>query len=322
VTAAIHPIGRNPNKAGQAANNHSKQEEESMANQSTSFTTGLPALRQGQPAPAALLQRRVFVANSRKDHAVDPAIAVAERMRGGVRGIECSAPGARRTILHFHGGGYRMGEPQAWVPFGAWLARVAEANVIFPDYRVAPENPFPAAVHDAVAVYADLVAGRKPVLVSGDSAGGGLAAALAVAIQGTSLPQPPGLVLISPWLDLTVEAPTYASRATTDKLFSREAAKEGSGQYLQGHSARDPLASPLFADLHGFPPTLLLAGGDEVLLGDSLAFANRLAEAGATVEAHFVAHMQHVWPTVFPDLPESALAMEAINHFARRLIPG
>ena len=71
----------------------------------------------------------------------------------------------------------------------------------------------------------------------------------------------------------------------------------------------------------GFPPTLLLAGGDEVLLGDSMAFANRLAEAGATVEAHFVARMQHVWPTIFPDLPESVLAMEAINRFARRLIP-
>jgi len=286
--------------------------------QATSLTQGLPALRQGQPAPAALTERRAMTAGSRKDLPVEPGVTVVEKEHAGVPGLECSVPSAKRTILHLHGGGYRMGEPAMWIPFGAWLAKLAQARVVLPHYRLAPEHPFPAAIHDGVAVYEALLK-SGPVLLSGDSAGGGLAAAITVAVLGRA--NPPGVVLISPWLDLTVEAATYATRSSTDKLFSKEAAKEGSGQYLQGHSAKDPLASPLFADLKGFPPTLILAGGDEVLLGDSLAFAARLGEAGATVEAHFVAGMQHVWPTVFPALPESVAAMDAIARFARKAIP-
>lgn len=294
--------------------NHAK------TNRDRNMAGTLPPLRHGSPAPAALIERRKMIADSRKHIPVDPDITVVERQRGGVSGLECSAPGATRTILHLHGGGYRLGDPRTWVPFAAWLARVARAHVVLPDYRLAPEHPFPAALHDAVNVYADLAEGGAVPLVSGDSAGGGLAAALVVALRGLELAPPPGLSLISPWLDLTVESGTFASRAARDKLFSREAAVEGSGQYLQGHSPRDPLASPLFAELAGFPPTQIFAGGDEVLLGDSVAFAARLAEAGVTVESHVVAGMQHVWPTVFPDLPESVAAMEAMARFADRVL--
>ena len=284
----------------------------------------LPPLRHGAPAPAALIERREMIANSRKHIAVDPGVTVVERQCGGVSGLACSVPGATRTILHLHGGGYRLGDPRTWVPFAAWLARVARAHVFLPDYRLAPEHPFPAAIHDAVNVYADLAesggGGGAAPLVSGDSAGGGLAAALVVALGGLDLAPPPGLLMISPWLDLTVESGTFASRAARDKLFSREAAIEGSGQYLQGHSPRDPLASPLFADVAGFPPTQIFAGGEEVLLGDTVAFAARLAEAGVSVESHVVAGMQHVWPTVFPELPESVAAMEAMARFADRVL--
>jgi acetyl esterase/lipase len=279
--------------------------------------SALPPLRKGQAAPQALVERRAMIAASRKDQKPAPGVEVLERSRGGVAGVECNVAGAKRTIIHFHGGGYRLGDAKTWAPWGSQLAKLTQSNVVLPDYRLAPEDPFPAAIHDAVAVYGELVQAQSPVVVSGDSAGGGLAAALAVACKQLGLPQPAALVLISAWLDLTVEAETFTTRAKTDQLFSRDAALEGSGQYLQGASPKDPLASPLFADLAGFPPVQVFAGGAEVLLGDSLEFAKRAGEAGATVEAHFVAGMQHVWPTIFPDLPESKRAMDAIARFVR-----
>ena len=104
--------------------------------QATSLTQGLPALRQGQPAPAALIERRAMTAGSRKDLPVEPGVTVVEKEHAGVPGLECSVPGARRTILHLHGGGYRMGEPAMWIPFGAWLAKLAQARVVLPHYRL------------------------------------------------------------------------------------------------------------------------------------------------------------------------------------------
>jgi len=286
-------------------------------NQSDTMTT-LPPLREGEPPPQSLVERRVLIAGSRKDQKSEPGIEIVERARAGVPGVECTAPGARCRILHFHGGGYRLGDAKTWAPWGALLAKRTQSLVVLPEYRLAPEHPFPAALHDAVAVYQELShEGAKDLVVAGDSAGGGLAAALVVACKQLGLPQPAALVLISPWLDMTVSNETFTTKAGSDKLFSMDAAREGSGQYLQGASAKDPLASPLFADLKGLAPVQIFAGGDEVLLGDSTAFARRAGEAGVTVEAHFVAGMQHVWPTIFPNLPETERAMEAIERFVR-----
>ena len=125
-------------------------------------------------------------------------------------------------------------------------------------------------------------------------------------------------MLISPWLDLTLSASTFVSNAAHDRFFPRENAAEAADLYLQGHPATDPLASPLFADLAGFPPTLLFAGGEEGLLADATRFAEKLALAGASVEAHLVAGMQHTWMNFFPDLPETAAAFDAIARFVSR----
>lgn len=279
-------------------------------------TNELPPARKGVPAPASLQERRRLIADSRKDHPLAAGVEVVERRRGGVVGIECTVGSPRCTILHFHGGGYRLGEPRTWVAWGTQLAKIAHANVVLSDYRLAPEHPFPTGIHDAVAVYRALIADQaSPVVISGDSAGGGIAVALAAASGMLGLPRAAGLLLLSPWLDLTVESETYVSCKSSDQMFSREMAIEAAGQYLQGVDARDPLASPLFADLRGFPPVQIFAGTAEVLLGDATSFANRAARAGVSVEAHFVAGMQHVWPTVFIELKESAAAMEAIGRF-------
>jgi len=277
----------------------------------------LPPLRPGLPAPSALLARRAAGSSALQQQGSVAGVEVAEYDHAGVLCVECRVPDPQRTFLHFHGGGYRMGHPRAWAAFGSRLAKLCQARVVLPDYRLAPEFPFPAALHDAAAVYAALVKDSVgKVIASGDSAGGGLATSLVVACATLGLSRPPALILISPWLDLTVEAETYTSRAASDKLFSREAANEGSTQYLQGLSPQDPLASPLFADLTDFPPVQIFAGGDEVLLGDSLSFVSRLAQAGGTVEAHFVGGMQHDWPPIFPELKESEAAIAAMVRFA------
>jgi monoterpene epsilon-lactone hydrolase len=127
--------------------------------------------------------------------------------------------------------------------------------------------------------------------------------------------RPRGLILLSPWLDLTITAGTYTSRADSDALFSKASAQEAAGQYLQGHSAEDPLASPLFADPSGFPPALLFASADESLLDDTLGFAARLAEARVPVETHIVPGMPHVWPVIAPQSTKSALVFEEIARF-------
>jgi acetyl esterase/lipase len=182
---------------------------------------------------------------------------------------------------------------------------------------LAPEHPYPAALHDAASVYELLQrdVSDGDVVLCGDSAGGGLALALALACRTARVEQPRGLVLLSPWVDLTISADTYKSRATSDELFSAAAAHEAAEAYLQGCEATEPFASPLWGHLGDLPPVLLFAGGDEVLLDDAVSLAARIAGAGGTVEAHFVAGMQHVWPTLFPALDASVTALEAIARF-------
>jgi acetyl esterase/lipase len=188
-------------------------------------------------------------------------------------------------------------------------------RVVLVDYRLAPEFPFPAALRDAVAVYDAVRADGGTVHVGGDSAGGGLAAAVAVACLQHGVAVPAGLVLISPWLDLTQTAGTFASRAETDVMFSKTSGDEAAGLYLQGLDPRDPLASPQFADVTGFPPTQLFAGGQETLLDDSLEFAARLARAGGAVELVVAPDQQHVYPYLAPDTAAGRAAHTAIVRF-------
>jgi monoterpene epsilon-lactone hydrolase len=281
----------------------------------------LPAERAGRPAPADLVQRRAQIDTVITADA-GPGVVVSDRSLGGVACMVCEPggdEGAGTTVLYFHGGGYRLGAPRGWIGLAGALARAAGARVVVPDYRLAPEHPFPAAVRDAAAVYEELLSDDRPVFVAGDSAGGGLAPALVVACANAGIALPRGVVLLSPWVDLTVRARSYTTRAETDQLFSEVSAREAGDGYLQGHPADDPLASPVFAELAGFPPTLVFVGGNEVLLDDALELTARLARAGASVELRAVAGMQHVWPLMYPQLDESIRAFETIADFVRRL---
>ncbi|MDG2005275.1 MAG: alpha/beta hydrolase [Novosphingobium sp.] len=193
-----------------------------------------------------------------------------------------------------------------------------------PQYRLAPEGPFPAGLNDALAALEALSeeAGDLPVIVGGDSAGGGLAASLGVLSQAGLAPKIDSLVLLSPWLDVTVSAPAYASNAATDPLFSKESADIAAELYLQGFDPRHPLASPLLAELDSFPPTLISVGTGEVLVDDSLRFHEKLLALGSQVELSAIDGMEHVAVVRGPEHTGSAETYEVIASFIDRIIAG
>lgn len=275
----------------------------------------LPPPRRGHTATAELEQRRARAAAAPAGEA--PAV---ERTIGGVRCLLVGEATSRATILYFHGGGYRMGSPLAWLAYARRLASAAQARVVLPFYRLAPEHPFPAALHDAASVYQALAA-EGPVVVAGDSAGGGLAASLCIAAHDAGA-EPAGLILVSPMLDLEARDGTYETHAASDALFSRTAVLDCAALYLQGASPTDPLVSPLHAEPASLPATLVLVGGAEVLLGEATVFARRLAMADRSVILHVAAGMGHVWPMMAPDAAQSGEAIAAMATFVdARLAP-
>ena len=271
----------------------------------------LPPERKGAPASEMLLQRRAAVAAA----PIDPAIKFERTDISGVRCLTFRAPQPHApTMLYFHGGGYRLGAPETWAAYADSLRTATGYTTVVPDYRLAPEHPFPAALHDAAAIYAKLSA-DAPVVIAGDSAGAGLAAGLALAVHRAKAPAPQALVLISPMLDLRAEDETYDSRAETDRFFSRANMLECASMYLQGHAADDPLASPLYADAAAFPRTMVLIGGKEVLLGEAIRFADKLARGGKTVTLHVAENSGHVWPMLEAGTPAARDALQAMNGF-------
>ena len=278
--------------------------------------TTLSAQREGYPAPDAIAQARAQMAAAAAGGmwATDPPAV--EQWPGGVRTLRFAPPGAARArVVQFHGGGFRMGMPEYCGPFAAALAARCGVEVLAVHYRLAPEHPFPAGLADGLAVLRALAAAEGPPLVLlGDSAGGGLAASLALLAHGEGIALA-GLVLLSPWLDLTVTAPSYAQNAASDPLFSREAARTAADLYLQGHDPRDPLASPLFGPPAAFPPTLVSVGMGEVLRDDALSLHRRLEEAGMEATLSEIAGMDHVAAVRGADLPGSGETFAAVCAF-------
>jgi epsilon-lactone hydrolase len=276
----------------------------------------LPAPRAGRPPPEDLLTRRAAGAAMGGQRRA-PGIESATARLGGVACVVCTPPEPRGTLVHLHGGGFRQGSAAAWTPFGTRLAAASAMTVVLPDYGLAPEAPFPAGLRDALSVLAQVQGrdGRERVLLSGDSAGGGLAfsAALVAAARGAPVG---GVALLSPWLDLANEADSFLTRAATDTLFSKAAADEAAEGYLQGVRPDDPLVSPLLGDLALAPPALVLVSADEVLLDDSLRLAQGLAAARRPVQLEVVPGQPHVWPVVRPDEAASERALRAIAAFA------
>lgn len=251
--------------------------------------------------------------------ATDPAPT--EEVIGGVRCLRFRSPLPRRgTVLHFHGGAYRIGCPEQVGPFAARLAQQCAVDVVCPAYRLAPEHPFPAGLNDAWSVLSGLRAsGDGPIVISGDSAGGGLAAGLA-ALCARSEFRPAGLALLSPWLDLSVNAASYGANAASDPLFSPQSATTAAALYLQGLAADEPFASPGIGPVADLPQTFINVGSGEVLADDARTFHARLVEGGIPAELQEIAGMDHVAITRGADLPGSAETLAALTAFIGRAI--
>ena len=205
---------------------------------------------------------------------------------------------AGRAILYLHGGGYVFGSPRSHRPMAARIAEAARSVAIAADYRLGPEHRFPAAVEDSVAVYrAMLETGSDParLVVAGDSAGGGLALALALVLKAEALPQPAGLFVISPWVDLTQSGASFLTKAETDPVISKAGLDQNALLYMGGLDPHDPLASPLFGDFEGVAPVLIQAGSEETLLSDSIAMADVLGRARVEVRLEVWPEMIHVF---------------------------
>lgn len=224
------------------------------------------------------------------------------------------------TVLYLHGGAYVSGGPATHRDFAMRLSRQAGARVVVPDYRLAPENPFPAAIDDAVTTFHAVRAlwPDSPVVVGGDSAGGGLSLALALRLKAAGSPQPAGLMLLSPFVDLTLSSPSHRRLESSDPFLTTAGLAADVARYVPEPAQREePLASPLFAALGGLPDTLLQVGSDEILLDDSLALVGRLRADSIGVEAELWDGMVHNWH-LFPNwLPEAHAATARLGDFVR-----
>jgi acetyl esterase/lipase len=267
-------------------------------------------------------QRRAQYERAEKFFPTPPEVKVEQVTASTVPAEWLSPPGARAdgAVLYLHGGGYVIGSPRSHRHLAAAIGAAVAAPVLLPDYRLAPEHPFPAAVDDAVASYRWLL-GRSlapsRLVIAGDSAGGGLTVATLLALRDAGLPRPAAGVCISPWVDLTCGGASYATRAEADPIVKRESVANMATAYLAGADAQEPLASPLFADLRGLPPLLIQVGDDEVLLDDAVQLAERARKAGVDAALEVADEMVHVWHWFFPMLDEGQAAIDRIGAFVR-----
>jgi acetyl esterase/lipase len=223
-----------------------------------------------------------------------------------------------RTILYLHGGGYCVGSWQSHRGPITHLAVAADAQVYAPNYRLAPEHPYPAALKDALAAYRWLLStGLTPssIALAGDSAGGGLALATAIAICDSDLPAPSAIVLISPWVDLRGDTPSMTENVRIDPVWRAAWSRQCAAMYRDGHDSSDPGCSPLFASHQGLPPILIQTGTDEIIVDDSIRLDASCHEAGVEVTLQVFQGLWHDFQTHAGILEEADRAIAQIAAF-------
>ncbi|TCN56872.1 acetyl esterase/lipase [Rhodococcus sp. SMB37] len=222
------------------------------------------------------------------------------------------------ALLHFHGGGYRKGSPRMFADSVARIAAACETQVFSVGYRLSGECAFPGAMDDAVTAYRWL-AGMIPgdhLALWGDSAGGGLAAALLLRLRQLEVPGPAGAFLFSPWADLRNTASSFRDNEHTDERFSLEQATEAAAAYLSGHPAVDPMVSPVLGDWAGQPRLIVQCSDSEVLRDDALLLARTAEDAGVDVRVKVHEGVPHIWNLSYPATTASELA---ISYMAEQL---
>jgi epsilon-lactone hydrolase len=276
--------------------------------------------------PLTLEEQRATFAPAGRLHPIPEDVQVTEVSAGGVPAHWLASPGADadRVLLFLHGGGYELGSLRSDGELAARLGRAGGMRVLFPEYRLAPEHPFPAAIDDVLDTWrwlrTDQNLSARSIAVAGDSAGGGLAVALLVAVRDAGDALPAAAALMSPTVDLTSSGASMCERADQDPISTPSMLRQFASDYLAGADPRTPLASPLFASLSGLPPLIVQVGTADVLLSDSERLAKSAAEGGVDVALQIGDGLPHVFQSML-GTPEAAEATEQIGMFLRAKVP-
>jgi acetyl esterase/lipase len=242
---------------------------------------------------------------------------------GGVPGLWLrrtdGVPG--RVVLFLHGGGYTVGSTRSHRRLAAMVGVACRADVLSIDYRLAPEHPCPAGLDDAVAVHRWLVEqGVSDVVVAGDSAGGGLALATALATRDAGLAPPGALVLLAPWLDLTLSGSSVTTRAAEDFMLDAEHLRQCAAAYAGELALDDWRVSPLDAELAGLPPVFVQVGDADLLVDDAIRLADRGRRAGVAVSLDVAPEMPHVFQSFAGLLPDADAALARVGEWVEEVL--
>lgn len=276
----------------------------------------------GRP-PAPVEEVRAGFVPADAIHPIPDDVRVTEVDAGGVPAHWLDPPGAdaHRVLLFLHGGGFQLGSLASDGELAARLGRAAGMRVLFPEYRLAPEHPFPAALDDVRSAWewlrSDQHLDASALAVAGDSAGGGLAVSLLVATRDEGGALPAAVVLMSPTVDLTSSGRSMTDRVDEDPVSTPELLRGLASDYLGGADPRTPLASPLFAPLGGLPPLLIQVGTADLLLSDAQRLAGAATQAGVSVTLETGDGLPHVYP-LNADTPEAVEATERSGRFLRK----
>lgn len=248
---------------------------------------------------------------------------------GGVPAEWVVADGAASDcrLLYLHGGGYVIGGPDSHRDLAGRISKASDCSLLVLDYRLAPENPFPAAVEDAHTALRwmrdngpDGPAQARITFVAGDSAGGGLTISALIVARDAGDPLPDAAVTISAWADLACTGESMKTRADVDPMVTEDVLQRMTKEYVQGSDPKTPLASPLFADLSGLPPLLMQVGDAEVLLDDTTRLAEKAKAAGVDVTVEVWPEMMHTFQLFAGMLPEGQQAIDRIGEFLKQRV--
>lgn len=222
----------------------------------------------------------------------------------------------KNTLLFFHGGAYTAGSWQNHQDLLGRIAKSGECAICAINYRLAPENPFPAALEDALEAYQTLRDQGHNVLVGGTSAGGGLALALMLKLKKVKVALPEAAILLCPWVDLAMKGPSLFTNEGKD-IISRFRVKNASQIYLGTHDPKDPMVSPTYGDLTGLPPLLIQAGTSEILWSEIEILVHKAREAKVAVTFEPYNGMFHTWQLFASEIPEGQQAIDEIGRFIK-----
>ena len=280
----------------------------------------------GNESQLARRARRLFGTPTAISRLYTTRLTIEQVSTGGIKGEWLTpADASSGAILYIHGGGYVSCSPASHRPITGALARLTRTRVFSVDYRLAPENKFPAALEDVVAAYRWLLdkMGAEPsrLTVAGDSAGGGLTLALLLKAKELGLPLPACAVCFSPWTDLSAEGESIISNEDSCAMFTSENIYDFAAAYLGGHSARDPYASPVYGNLSGLPPVLLHVSSDELLLDDSRRIHDSIQKSGGDSTLHIFDGVSHGWQMLQGIVPEAKLSLLEAADFIKACPP-